>query len=302
MGRPAFRDEWVQVRTPATSANLGPGFDAVALALALYDDVEVRVVATGLVVEVAGQGAGSVPRDESNLLVHSLRRAFADLGDQPPGLHVRCSNGVPQGRGLGSSAGTIVAGILAARELVPGGDAALSTADVLRLASSIEGHADNVAACLYGGLTIAWLDDDGARCVAVATAPSLRVIAFVPDQTSSTKVSRGLLPAAVPHADAAANSGRAALLIEALSRRPELLLAATEDWLHQRYRAAAVPRSAELVARLRAAGVAAVLSGSGPTVVALSPSAPGAALLAGEGWHALDLAVDTVGAQVLRSD
>ena len=266
----------MRVRVPATSANLGPGFDSFGLALALYEDVVVRVAESGLTVDVAGEGADDVRRDKKNLVVRAVRATFDLLGGQPRGLDVVCANRIPHGRGLGSSAAAIVAGILAARELVVGGPDRLPDDAMLRLAAQIEGHPDNVAACLLGGFTMAWTQADElgpvSRAVRLEPHPNLAPIAFVPETTASTAKVRKLLPETVPHADAAANAARAALLVEALTRRPDLLLVATADALHQPYRAPAMPRSAALVARLRTDGVPAVISGAGPTVLALTSS------------------------------
>lgn len=302
MAGPAFRAAAVRVRTPATSANLGPGFDAMGLALGLYDDVVVRVADSGLHVDIAGEGAGTLPRDERHLLVKSLRTTFDLLGGQPRGLEVVCANRIPHGRGLGSSSAAICAGVMAARAVTTGGEARLDETGMLELASEIEGHPDNVAACLLGGFTLAWSDGGAARAVRLEPAAALLPVVFVPAKPMLTETARGLLPRTVPHVDAAFNAGRAALLVEALTRRPELLLAATEDRLHQEYRSPAMTESADLVARLRSEGVPAVISGAGPTVLAL-PADDGEAAkmsqLAGEGWTANRLSLDTAGASVL---
>jgi homoserine kinase len=263
--------------------------------------VVVRVADEGLHVDLAGEGADTLPRDEENLLVRSLRAGFDALGGQPRGLEVVCANRIPHGRGLGSSSAAICAGLVAARAVTTGGEARLSDAALLELAAELEGHPDNVAACLLGGFTVAWSDTGAVRAVRLDPAPSIVPVVFVPASPVSTQTARGLLPRTVPHADAAANAGRAALLVEALSRRPELLLPATEDRLHQEYRAPAMPESADLVARLRADGVAAVISGAGPTVLALAADgeADKVARLAGEGWTANQLELDTTGTCVL---
>jgi homoserine kinase len=291
----------VRVRVPATSANLGPGFDACGLALGLYDDVVVRVADAGLRVDIAGEGAETLKRTERNLVVIALRAAFDALGGQPRGLEIVCANRVPQSRGLGSSAAAVVAGVLAARELVLGG---MDDDRVLGVATAVEGHPDNVAAALRGGFTVAWTGDDGgARVLSLPVSAALSPVAFVPSGARvSTSKARASLPETVPHADAARTAGRAALLAAALADRPELLLDATADWLHQPYRLAAQPRGEALLARLRDDGHAAVLSGSGPSIVALCPSpqaAASAAALAGRGWDAVALPVDRAGAQVL---
>ena len=257
----------VLVRVPATSANLGPGFDALGLALSLHDEIEVRVTASGLDIEVSVEGAGDVgDAGEKHLLVRAMRAAFDDLGGpQPAGLALRCVNRIPHGRGLGSSAAAIVAGVLAARALA---GASLAADDALPLANALEGHPDNVAPCLFGGLTIAWTTDAAARAVRLDTLPQVRPVAFIAPSPVSTEVARGLLPATVPHADAAGNAGRAALLVAALTARPDTLLDATEDRLHQDYRAPAMRATHDLVRGLRAAGVPAVVSGAGPTALA----------------------------------
>src|SRR4051812_41240919 len=202
--RSTFRAAPVRVRVPATSANLGPGFDAFGLALSLYDDVVVRVTdEPGLTVDVAGMGAATVARNARNLVVRAMRATFDRLGGKPRGLEVVCANRIPHSRGLGSSAAAIVAGIVAARALVIGGEEAMDDAAVLELATALEGHPDNVAACLLGGLTIAWTDSGAPRAARLDPHPDLRPVAFVPDTRASTAEARRALPAEVPHADAA---------------------------------------------------------------------------------------------------
>lgn len=301
MAGPAFRAAAVRVRVPATSANLGPGFDAFGLALGLYDDVVVRVADSGLHVDIAGEGAETLARDERHLVVRSLRAAFDALGGQPRGLEVVCANRIPHGRGLGSSSAAICAGIVAARAVTIGGGSTLDDAALLALASELEGHPDNVAACLYGGFTVAWTEEETARAVRLEPSSAVVPVVFVPATPLLTETARGLLPRSVPHADAAANAGRAALLVEALTRRPELLLPATEDRIHQDYRASAMPESAALVAALRAEGVAAVVSGAGPTVLALADDGTADKLtrFAGPEWAAHRLELDHDGASVL---
>lgn len=290
----------VHVRVPATSANLGPGFDALGLALTLYDDVEVELADSGLWIDVTGEGEETAKRGEQHLIVQTFRDTYALIGAAPdPGLRVRCVNRIPHARGLGSSSAATVAGILAARALHPGG-ADLTDADVLALATRIEGHPDNVAPCLAGGLTIAWETTAGPRMTRLDVAPGVRPVAFVPEHRLATERARGLLPGVVPHADAAANSGRAALLIAALTARPELLLDATEDRLHQAYRAPAMPESVALVDRLRARGLPAVVSGAGPTVLALVSTGEVDSIGSevGTSWHIHPLNVDPHGACV----
>ncbi|SOD73298.1 homoserine kinase [Jatrophihabitans sp. GAS493] len=270
-----------QVRVPATSANLGPGFDTLGLALGLFDDVMARVADSGLAIDVAGEGEESVALDESHLVVRAMRATFERLGGQPPGLELVCANRIPHGRGLGSSSAAIVAGVLLARGLVLGGETTLTQLDALQLASEIEGHPDNVAPCLLGGFTVAWTDGeqtdgeqtDGEQSVhalKLAVAPEISPIVLIPPYESSTAQVRRLLPAQVPFSDAVFNSARSALLVAALTGATSSLLEATADRLHQPYRAEAMAESAELVAALREHGVPTVISGAGPTVLALA--------------------------------
>jgi len=301
MAGPAFRASPVRVRAPATSANLGPGFDSFGLALGRYDDVVVRVTDSGLTVRITGEGADSLPRDEGHLVVRALRAAFEVLGGQPRGLDVGCANRIPHGRGLGSSAAAIVTGVVAARALVVGGTERLDEDGVLALATDLEGHPDNVAACLGGGFTLAWTVNGRPGVLRLDPAPEVVPVVFISSTALSTKKARGLLPVSVPHADAAANAARAALLVEALTRRPDLLLLATEDRLHQEYRAPAMPESLDLVRRLRARGVPAVVSGAGPTVLAFASPATAeqVASAAGAGWEVDQPGMDADGAAVL---
>lgn len=299
------------MRVPATSANLGPGFDAVGLALSRYDDVVVVVTDSGLTVDVAGEGADRVPRTERNLVVRAVRAAFDALGGQPPGLELSCANRIPHERGLGSSAAAIVAGLVAARALVPGGALTFNDAALLAMAARLEGHVDNVAACLRGGLTVSWWTGQTASAARLDPAPGLRPVVFVPAERSSTQMTRALLPEAVSHPDAAFTAGRAALLTHALTSAPELLFAATEDRLHQRYRAEAMPEAVALMSALRAAGLPAVISGAGPSVLCFAPepepdlgpvgSEPGFDLnsYAPSGWSVHPMSVDSRGARVL---
>jgi homoserine kinase len=297
---PTFLEAPVHVRVPATSANLGPGFDSAGLALSLHDDLVVRATGSGLDVAVEGEGADELPRDERHLVVRSLRAAFDRLGGQPAGLEVRCTNRIPHSRGLGSSSAAIVSAVVAACALAV--DADLDDQQRLELANEIEGHPDNVAACLRGGVTFAWTEATGPRVVRLDAHAELAPVAFVPATRSSTQQVRGLLPATVPYADAVLNASRAALLPHALTRDPSLLLPATEDRLHQGYRASAMPVTAGLMTSLREQGVPAVVSGAGPTVLALTVrSARPAVAVAREGWQVLALDVEQRGAHVVRN-
>ncbi len=294
----------VRVSVPATSANLGPGFDSLGLALDLRDRLEAQVISEGLVVEVDGAGAGEVPLDESHLVVRAMRAAFEHLGAEPAGLRLSCTNVIPHARGLGSSSAAIVGGLSLARGLVNGASRSWSDDAMFALAATIEGHPDNVAPALFGGFVISGHDDDGEfYAVGSAVDPRVSVVVLVPPGPLSTEAARGLLPEQVPHADAAADAGRAALLVAALSGQPEHLLRATKDYLHQDYRRAAMPESLALVEELRGGGIAAVVSGAGPTVLAFTYGASSVdtdALLGRcpAGWVPMHLTVDTLGVQV----
>jgi homoserine kinase len=293
------------VRVPATSANLGPGFDALGLALSWYDDVSAVRSGSALRVEVSGACADEVPRDEHHLIVRAMDATFAALGEERGGLLLRCENSVPHGIGIGSSAAAVVAGVLLARALVSDGSVRLDDHAVLSLAARFEGHPDNAAAALMGGFTIAWPEPSGARAVRLEPAASLRAVLLLPDSVLATATARGLLPASVPHADAAHAAARSALLVHAITAEPAMLLAATEDRLHQGYREPAMPQTLALVARLRAAGLAAVVSGAGPTVLVLggrelTENAVAAAMDAAPvgGWTLRAVDLDRAGAQV----
>jgi homoserine kinase len=297
----------VRVRVPASSANLGPGFDSLGLALALHDDVEVSAAADGVTVEVAGEGAQGVPRDERHLIVRAMRRTFEVFGDAPSGLRLRCRNAIPHARGLGSSAAAAVAGAAAAAALA-GRDPRLETDALLRITAGMEGHADNAAASLLGGFVIAWGGgnngggsdgggniSEGFRAVRVDAHPGIVPVALIAGVESSTATTRGLLPDRVPLGDAAFTGSRTALAVLAFTRRPELLLPATEDRLHQQYRRPAYPASVALVDALRARGVPAVVSGAGPTVLALTADGTLPTGVDLHGFTVLPLAVDPHG-------
>ena len=300
----ALVDGPVRVTVPATSANLGPGFDSLGLALALHDELTAEVLPAGLEVEVTGEGADDVPRDERHLVVRAMRATFAALGAEPPGLRLTCRNVVPHARGLGSSSAAIVGGIALARALVVDGPTLLDDDAAFRLAAALEGHPDNVAPAWYGGFVISGRDglvDGDFYAVGAPVDPRVGVVVLVPPDPVATEVARGLLPAAVPHADAAADAGRTALLVAALGGRTDQLLRGTRDYLHQAQRRPAMPATLDLVEALRADHLPAVVSGAGPTVLAFTTATDEAdALLARcpDGWAAHALAVDHDGVRV----
>lgn len=295
-----FVDGPVRVSVPATSANLGPGFDSLGLALDLRDVLNGEVTDAGLHVEVAGEGADGVPRDGSHLVVRAMRAAFAAMDAHPAGLRLHCQNSIPHARGLGSSSAAIVGGIALARALVADGSRLLDDDAAFRLAARLEGHPDNVAPAWYGGFVICGREGERFYAVASPVDPRVTAVVLVPPYPLSTEVARGLLPETVPHADAAANAGRTALLVAALAGAPEHLLVATRDLLHQDYRRPAMTESLALVDELRADGIAAVVSGAGPTVLAFSVQGEAESVIARapDAWTARAIRLDRAGVRV----
>jgi homoserine kinase len=299
----------VSVRVPATSANLGPGFDTLGLALADYDELDVTVrEQPGATVEITGEGAADsaapVATDETNLVVQAIAHAFAWAKQPMPGLNIRAVNKVPHSRGMGSSSAAIVSGLMAAVGLLEG-IVAFEAQTLLTLATEMEGHPDNVAPALFGGLTIAWMDESGAHYEKLMVHRGVSPLVLVPSFTMSTKLARSLQPENVPHEDAIFNVSRSSLLVAALTQNPERLFVATEDKLHQDYRASAMPETYTLITKLREAGFAAVVSGAGPSILVLC-SDPSQRIAAAKlvaqvqetSWLPLMLAVDIKGATV----
>lgn len=288
----------MRVRVAASTANLGSGYDTLGMALSLYDTIYVSATEhITAEVTVEGPGAGRVPQDGRHLVVRVIRETLRSLGVESPGLWLRCHNAIPHSRGLGSSAAAIVAGVAAGYELA-GMKLRDNAAQALQLAASYEGHADNVAASLFGGLVIAWQEAERFRAVRLDPHVELRPVALVPQTESSTRTTRGLLPERVSHADAAFAAGRSALAVHALSHDPSLLLAATEDRLHQDYREPAWPGTIRLVCRLRELGIPAAVSGAGPTVIAMPSSGELPAELDTSGFTALSLRPEYDGVRV----
>ncbi|MGA9869584.1 MAG: homoserine kinase [Rhodococcus sp. (in: high G+C Gram-positive bacteria)] len=268
----------VTARVPASSANLGPGFDTLGIALGLYDEIRVTTTASGLGIHVEGEGAADVPWGPAHLVVRAIERGLEAAGVWADGLDVVCRNVIPHSRGLGSSASAVVGGLAAANALAAKVDPALALTDqqMVQLASEFEGHPDNASASVLGGAVVSWSEPASASvtqrqysAVRLSVHPDIHVVALVPAERSSTSHTRGLLPDLVPHRDAAFNVSRGALAVVALTQRPDLLIPATEDLLHQGQRSSALPGATEWITSLRARGIAAVLSGAGPTVLAL---------------------------------
>lgn len=262
----------------ASSANLGPGFDSIGLALHLCDEITVETTDSGLTVLVEGEGAGQLPLGPEHLVVRAVQRGLQASGVSAAGLVVRCRNAIPHSRGLGSSAAAVVGGLAAVNGLVAQTDLApLSEARLIQLSSEFEGHPDNAAAAVLGGAVVSWTDrshgEPDYSAVPLRLHPDIRLFCAVPEERSFTAETRELLPGGVSHDDARFNVSRAALLVIALTERPDLLMPATEDLLHQPQRAAAMPASAEYLRLLRRHNVSATLSGAGPSLIALTTQA-----------------------------
>jgi homoserine kinase len=293
----------VRTRIPASAANLGPGFDALALALALHNEVEIAE-ADGLAVTVEGEGAGRLATGAQNVVCRGVRMAFDAAGRRFPGASIRCLNRIPLSRGLGSSAAAWVGGLVGANALL---GEPIDRGALLSLAAKAEGHPDNVAAALFGGLTVSAAAGDRITAVSLPVPDDLRWIVLVPDAESSTREARAVLPESVPRADAVFNVQRVSLLLAALgTRRAELLDLAMQDRLHQPYRQRLFPWFERVTAAAREAGaLGAVLSGAGPSILAAVRGAPepvarameAALQTSGISGKAISLAVDADGAR-----
>ncbi len=264
----------VVVEVPATSANLGPGFDSLGLALNWYDRSKLTVIEQGFEVAVTGEGAATVPEDQTHLVIATALEALADWGVEAPGLRLEAHNTIPHGRGLGSSSAALVGGLLMAWGLAfP--DKQVDRVWLLREAFAREGHGDNVGPAVHGGFVITWAgvthdsEDAGLRSRPSQIHPSVAALALVPTQEVLTTAARSVLPQSVPFADAVANTSRAALLVHAMGEEPSLFLEATSDRLHQQQRGALMPRSIDMVLKLRSLGFGALISGAGPAVLVL---------------------------------
>jgi homoserine kinase len=292
----------LKVTVPATSANLGPGFDSLGMALAFYDEYELETINSGLEINITGEGAKSAAKDESNLIFKSIKLVFDSVGEKLPGIKLTCKNSIPHGRGMGSSGAAVAGGVMLAAGLLSHKN--FSEQQLLEFATKMEGHPDNVAPALFGGLTIAWVDEAGPHHKKLTVHRGISPLVLVAPNEMSTKLARSLQPESVPHTDAVFNVSRSALLVAALTQSPELMLAATEDRLHQNYRASAMPETSKLISQLREKGHPAVVSGAGPSVLVLEGD-PQNRLVAVDfvkkhfsAWQALALAVDFKGASL----
>ncbi|MBJ7506140.1 MAG: homoserine kinase [Candidatus Nanopelagicus sp.] len=305
-----FKATLAQISVPASSANIGPGFDCFGIALELRDRYAAQVLDDETFdVDVTGEGADEVKKDAKNLVIKSMLRGFEHMGAKPRGIALRALNVIPHGRGLGSSASAIVGGLALARSLVLTGEQYMSDEELITLATELEGHPDNVAAAFYGGATLAWSESKTSsvgdtknigRAVSLRVDDRIKALLLVPNNQLATAKARKLLPEIIPHQDAVLNSSRTALLVHALAERPDLLFIATEDLLHQKYRAQAMPKTIALVEKLRGAGLAAVVSGAGPSVMVLYSGAEDEIdqlESVSPGFTAMKLAIAKTGAQ-----
>lgn len=295
-------NERAAVRVPATSANLGPGFDVLGLSLKYYDELSVEVSAGPDQVKVIGEGETELPTDDKHLVIRSMRAAFDFAGLEVPGLKLTCKNQIPHARGMGSSSAAIVGGIALARELM--GAEQLSIADFINLAGRLEGHPDNIAPCILGGMTIAWIDNEGHHAVKLDVHPDIVPVVSIPDFKVPTETARGLLPLRIAHDDAVFNLSRSSLMVYAMTKDPDLLFTATEDRMHQRQRADVMPQTLRAVTELRSVGLPAVISGAGPTVLTLAAAESASQVAevlqgAGLGFKTITLGVEPDGVQAL---
>ncbi|MGH2675282.1 MAG: homoserine kinase [Actinomycetota bacterium] len=284
----------LMVRAPATVANLGPGFDAMALAVDLWNEIEADTDAPPAV-QVSGEGAGELPEDASNLVFRTMAWLAREVGGSLPPFALRCRNRIPLERGLGSSAAAVVGGLLMADRLLESG---LDPDRLLEVAVDVEGHPDNVAACLRGGVIVTYLSRAGWRAERLTPHPSLRPVVLVPEhERLPTADARRVLPREVSLADAAFNAGRTPLALLALTERPELLPEALEDRLHQQRRLPLVPGARAVFEDLRAAGVPVCVAGAGPSLLAFESEGRSVPDL-GPGWRILRLQPTPTGADV----
>ncbi len=308
--KPTFKAQPVQVQVPASSANLGPGFDCLGLALNMHDRYIAQVMdEPGVDIDVTGEGVASIPTTDKNLVIKAMHKGFDFLGGRPRGIALRQLNVIPHGRGLGSSAAAIVGGLALARALVLGGNERMSNEDMLNIANEMEGHPDNVSAAIFGGANLAWQESQRGHVVAQSlnfdVDPRIGALAFVPSTEFSTSKARKMLPESIPHGDAVKNSSNVAVLVQALQNRPDLLLGATADYLHQSYRKDAMPNSFALMVKLRSAGVAAFISGAGPAVLVLHTGGESEAAelerAAGDKFQMIALGISRTGVSVITA-
>lgn len=254
----------IKVKVPATSANLGPGFDTLGLALNLYNTFSFEEISNGLEIN----GCDPLYANEENLVYTSMMKTFDKIGYKPRGIRIDMSTDIPISRGLGSSAACILGGVIGANELAK---ASLSKDEILDIATEIEGHPDNIAPALFGGLVVSVMEDNNIYYNKMNIANGIKFVALIPDFTLSTTKAREVLPSTINYKDGVYNVGRVSLLLSVLSNgRFELLEAALDDKLHQPYRKRLIPRFDKILNKCYELGcLGAYLSGAGPTLMTI---------------------------------
>lgn len=277
-----------RVKVPASSGNLGPGFDSMGMAHDVWDEVSATLTTGASRVVILGEGSQTLPKDESHLIVKTMHETLERLGAPTPGVDLVCRNNIPHGKGMGSSAAALTAGVMLVRELL-GAPEAFTKEEVLNIVAGYEGHPDNAAPAIYGGATVSWREGEGYKTAQLPVLKSVKTTLLVPDEVLLTTTARAVLPEKVPLVDAAFNASRSALMVYALTQDPELLFAATEDRLHQQYRAESMAHTAAVLAALREAGWPAIVSGAGPSILVFAEIDPAMAnILAQQGFRTVD--------------
>ncbi|NLW14556.1 MAG: homoserine kinase [Trueperella sp.] len=277
-----------RVKVPASSGNLGPGFDSMGMAHDVWDEVSATLTTGASRVVILGEGNNTLPKDDSHLIVRTMRETFERLGAPTPGIDLVCRNSIPHGKGMGSSAAALAAGVMLVRELLGAPDA-FTKDEVFNIVADYEGHPDNAAPAVYGGATVSWREGDRYKTAQLPVLQKVKTTLLVPDEVLLTAAARAALPDMVPLVDAAFNASRSALMVHALTQDPELLFAATDDRLHQQYRAESMVHTAAVLAALREAGWPAVVSGAGPSILVFAEVDPAMAnIFAQQGFRTVD--------------
>lgn len=277
-----------RVKVPASSGNLGPGFDTMGMAHDVWDEVSATLTTGVSRVVILGEGNNTLPKDDSHLIVRTMRETFERLGAPTPGIDLVCRNSIPHGKGMGSSAAALAAGVMLVRELLGAPDA-FTKDEVFNIVAGYEGHPDNAAPAIYGGATVSWREGERYKTAQLHVSQKVKTTLLVPDEVLLTATARAALPETVPLVDAAFNASRSALMVHALTQDPELLFAATGDRLHQQYRAESMAHTATVLKALREAGWPAVVSGAGPSILVFAEVDPAMAnILAQQGFRTVN--------------
>ncbi len=277
-----------RVKVPASSGNLGPGFDSMGMAHDVWDEVSATLTTGTSRVVILGEGNNTLPKDETHLIVKTMHETFERLGAPTPGIELVCRNNIPHGKGMGSSAAALTAAVMLVRELLGAPDA-FTKEEVLNIVAGYEGHPDNAAPAIYGGATVSWREGERYKTAQLTVSAQVKTSLLVPEEVLLTTTARAALPEMVPLVDAAFNASRSALMVHALAHEPELLFAATQDRLHQHYRAESMMHTTNVLEALREAGWPAVVSGAGPSILVFAEIEPAMAnILAQQGFRTVD--------------